>query len=605
MDDDHLNSLFLKCFIGSLTFHALALGIFFYKPLANPIETDLIVESKYQHFSSWQNKEDKLAQAFQHFILSREKFPLVKIKDSVNFLTTHTSNEPETVSPLQLSELVFPDPLSHPIEILKESSIRIPLPIIELPHMILQDIPSTPFVLKEPSRLSNPFNNLSSPLSTRPWKPPIDSPVCYSSKQEKVLEPLSLETPKEIIKPFSSDFFYHQNQMTSPEFKLPRSVFSSTPKPSLLYPNFQPSLERFTSLEHYGFSQSSLFHWKDLFDVDLKLYPQEEGSYLFSLTFFGKTNLTEHALKQNYYFIIDRTASIDKYRYQTFKRGVVRALACLREGDFFNIFIFDSKITQFSKEPLCFNKKTQQAAQRFLEDEPHQHHRKSVDIYSALIDLLPYQKKQQEAHTVILITDGKGSLHTQQQKHIIETWLTQSQGKISLYTAAVGQENNILFLDLLSRLSRGHLMYSDTHASFPRKLAKLVSTLRSPIAKEMSFTLVSSDPKSRLKLYPPPMQLPDLFCHHPYVLLGKIEKPTDFVLMIQGKHKGTVLNIKKQISFKQAKTATSLFLKEWKAFQAHLYYEKYLLEEKPIFLEKAMQHLSLQQDAAQLKEKRR
>jgi Ca-activated chloride channel family protein len=175
-------------------------------------------------------------------------------------------------------------------------------------------------------------------------------------------------------------------------------------------------------------------------------------------------------MKQNYYFLIDRSNSIEKHRYQTFKRAVAKALTALHKDDTFNIIIFDSKITRLSEKPLAYTKKSIQLAEEFLEKQEHGSYFAATDIYSALSKIVPSDVPDDEANTAILITDGDSTMHPEKQRKLIQAWLEKNNNKVTLYTACVGEGNNKTLLDLLSSLSRGALLYSDTHTSFPRKL---------------------------------------------------------------------------------------------------------------------------------------
>jgi hypothetical protein len=385
-------------------------------------------------------------------------------------------------------------------------------------------------------------------------------------------------------------FLSKQEPISNPDLPL-----DQTPVPAaaakLKTPATVPTHTALPALASYGIPEYKSVEWNDVFEVDIKTLAREEGGFLFSLTFIPKIDLTQHCLKQNYYFLIDRSNSIEKHRYQSFKRAVTRAIASLREGDNFNIIIFDSKIARLSERLLPFSKKNQRLAEEFLERQPYGHYGAPIDFYSCLGKIIPFQTDEDEAHTAILISDGESALKLDKQRSLINAWLQANRSKIALYTAAVGQDNNLSSLDLLGTVSRGSLLYSDTHTGFPRKLAKLVLTLRSPVAKEMSLSILPTDPSARLQLYPSSSRLPYLFSDHPYVLYGTADKLSDFTLLLEGKNKGQILSIKKEISFTKAKQGNRLLSKEWSIQQAHLFYEQYLQEGKPALLEEAQKLL--------------
>jgi hypothetical protein len=108
----------------------------------------------------------------------------------------------------------------------------------------------------------------------------------------------------------------------------------------------------------------------------------------------------------------------------------------------------------------------------------------------------------------------------------------------------------------------------------------------------MSLNILASDPTARLHLYPSSSRLPYLFSDHPYILYGTADKLADFTLILEGKNKGEVFAIKKEISFEGAKPGSRLLSKEWSTEQAHLFYEQYLQEGKPVLLEEAKKLLA-------------
>jgi hypothetical protein len=508
------------------------------------------------------------------------------------------------------------------VDLILEEPIALPTPDqqpLSLPdisgELATPELPVKPLDLtvgKIAAEAKDPKLSLSPPLpSIQPMPPEMtQSLVLQSFPEQHIIEPESIldfeflpsqEKFSAVVPPPSSPPSSHtmiatdvsllskQEKLAAGEIPLEQSPIAA---PQVQPPAPTTRYSALPSLSSYGIPDYKSTQWNEAFDVDIKTISREEGGYLFSLTFVPKIDLSDHCLKQNYYFLIDRSSSIERHRYQSFKRAVTRAIASLREGDNFNVIIFDSKIARLSEKIVPFNKKNQRLAEEFLERQPHGHYGPPVDLYSCLGKIIPSQVNDEEAHTAILISDGDSSLKLDKQRSLINAWLQANRSKVTLYTAAVGQDNNLSSLDLLGTASRGSLLYSDTHTGFPRKLAKLVMTLRSPVAKEMSLNIVASDPSSRLQLYPLSSRLPYLFSDHPYVIYGTAEKLSDFSLVLEGKNKGQIFSIKKEISFNKAKPGNRLLSKEWKAQQAYLFYEQYLQEGKPVFLEQAQQLLS-------------
>ncbi|MBX3718390.1 MAG: VWA domain-containing protein [Parachlamydiales bacterium] len=332
--------------------------------------------------------------------------------------------------------------------------------------------------------------------------------------------------------------------------------------------------------------------WNDDFNIDLKFLPNEEGSgYIFSVALKPNFDLSEYSLKQNIYFIIDRSNSVQKHRFAVFKRAVLKALASMQNCDAFNIYLIDKSVTKFTSTPLRVTQKAIKAAEEFLDKQDAGTMFAGSDIYGSLEKILPEFESANEFHTAILLTDGNTLHNTPKQQHVLGKWLEKNSGKISLYTAAVGQKNNLLMLDLLSSISGGKLLYSDTHASFPRKLAKLILDLKNPVAKDLMIAAVPQYPDAHIEFYPASSHLPSLYAGHPYMIYGYIDEPCNFDLIIQGRHGEEWIAIKKNVSFIEGEKGTRNLEKQWKAQKANLCYSKFLKEGKNAHLKDAKEIL--------------
>ncbi len=354
-----------------------------------------------------------------------------------------------------------------------------------------------------------------------------------------------------------------------------------------------------SSLGEYGLPALELKEWNEFFDVDVKTYAKEEaneeakekGRFLFSIHITPKVDLSEYRLKQNYLFVIDRSNSLDKHRYQTAKKAAFRAITALRPGDSFNILILDGAVTKLNESPIPFNKANLGRAEVFLEKQSQGHHGAATDIYTTLTKILSSEIETQEAVTAILISDGDSPLKSGEQRKRINHWLEANRDRMTLYTATAGHGNNLSSLKMLSLASRGSLLYSDTHAAFPRRLAKFVMDLRNPIAKEMTASIISSEDSRSIELLPPSSRLPNLFSDHPYVLIGQATALTDFTLLLEGKNKDQIFKIKKTICLSKARQGSRLLLKQWSAEKAHTLFDQYLREGESTLLKQAEKQL--------------
>lgn len=343
------------------------------------------------------------------------------------------------------------------------------------------------------------------------------------------------------------------------------------------------------NLDRYAFPETSLAAaWNDDFDVDVVFLPNPDGDgYIFSLAMSAHGEISDYSIKQNLYFVIDRSTSVQRHRFAVFKRAVMKALASMDRGDTFNIFVTDTKTVRFKPESLSATQKNIQAAETFLDKQESGGLFSSGEIYTSIQKVLNSIPDNDEMHTVILLTDGKTDLNATRRQKALKSWIEKNKKRASLYAAAVGRDNDLVNLDLLCSVSGGKLLYSDTHASLPRKLAKLVLDLKAPIAKDILMTAVPHNPRSHVEFSPVGSHLPALFSHQPYVIYGQIDEPCAFDLVLQGRHRDQWIAIKKVINFIDGKKGDKTLEASWKAQQANRCYAKFLREGNATILKEA------------------
>lgn len=410
------------------------------------------------------------------------------------------------------------------------------------------------------------------------------SPQLVSPNTLKIGEDLQLKVEKTPqAAQISSRALNLESEKVRSTLFIPKTSRSATEKKELTVAS------ALDDLEQYDFPAMAMAaEWNNEFDIDVTFLPNPDGQgYIFSLSIQPNYDFSSHSLKQNLYFILDRSNSVQKHRFAVFKRAVLKALASMQQGDTFNILIIDKKITSFSPQNLPVKMKNIQAAEEFLDRQEAGGLFTAGEIYTSLEKILAKIPDNDEFHTAILLTDGKSELNYARKQSALKKWIEKNNGKLSLYAAAVGQNNDLLTLDMLCNFSGGKLLYSDTHASLPRKLAKLVLDLKDPLIKDLMITAFPGNPNSHIEFFPACSHLPSLYSHQPYVLLGQIDDPCSFDLVIQGRHRENWIAIKKNVSFVDGQKGDQALEMKLSAQKANLCYAKFLNEGKPAHLKEA------------------
>ncbi len=328
------------------------------------------------------------------------------------------------------------------------------------------------------------------------------------------------------------------------------------------------------------------------FDIDVEYAPKRHRpGYVFKVTFLPRSDVVFKRIRQNVYFLIDRSNSIPRARYALNKKAVSEALDYLKKGDTFNILIFDNRIVRLANAPLPWNEENIMDAREFLEKHGHGGYFAATELYASLGKIIPQDVSDQEVNTAILLSDGDTYLSKEKQRQMIANWTTRNEGKVSLYSIASGTGNNLPLLDLISSFNQGRLIYSQDHNELTPMIVNLLSTIRSPIGKEMAATPVAADKQTTVLLQPKAVRLPDLYQHRPFVVYGSINRLSDFVLFLQGKYYDRRFDIKKTISFDNAKIGSFSLERKWTQLLALEYYANYLEDGNPGHLEAAKQFL--------------
>ena len=146
-------------------------------------------------------------------------------------------------------------------------------------------------------------------------------------------------------------------------------------------------------------------------------------------------------------------------------------------------------------------------------------------------------------------------------------------------------------LDLMSTFNNGELVYSKTHAAFPRKLAVLIKHIGSFLAKDIHIQVASQHFDTGIEFYPNAQALPSLYSDKPYMVYGSTNDLKDFDLMLQGFTGEQWINITQHISFKNAEKATHAMKRNVALQQAYICYDYYLQKEDSFFLAEAERFL--------------
>ncbi|NGX33871.1 MAG: hypothetical protein K1060chlam1_00213 [Candidatus Anoxychlamydiales bacterium] len=339
-------------------------------------------------------------------------------------------------------------------------------------------------------------------------------------------------------------------------------------------------------------SDLTTLSYKDFFDIDVSFAPNiNEKGFIFAITLIPKHSMKLKKLKQNIFFLVDRSNSIQKDRLTSTRHAITSSLSFLEKDDSFNILAFDTKLDVLSNQNLNPDEQISLSrAKSFLRKQNIGSFFSSTNFSIPLFKILNSNVKNDEVNIAILLSNGDG-LNKFKNYRIFNDWTRLNGGNLSLYAIGLENDKNLSILELFSFLNKGKVISSSTNRGIKRKLQKLLKSISHPIAKDIVSNAICLEKSANIKLYPLSDQSPNLYMNEPYVILGTTDKLTDFTIFVQGKAKDSFFNLKKHISFDQAKQGGKVLQKELAVKKASQCYEKFLTDNNPNHLKDANHHL--------------
>lgn len=328
------------------------------------------------------------------------------------------------------------------------------------------------------------------------------------------------------------------------------------------------------------------------FDIDIAYLPKEDGNgYLFSITLIPKPFVDFPKIKQNFFFLVDRSNAIGKRRFHVTQTAVLKALSHLSDTDTFNVLAFDNRTELFSPYNIKYSKSGIVKAKRFLDELSLGNIFSTSDITQPLYSVLSYPANEDQLNIAILLTNGDGITSVFKNRKIVDNWTAENNGKVSLYSVVLDTDVENLRMKMFAASNTGKMITSTTTRGIKRKLQKLMKSIQHPIAKDVHLTALSMDGKKHIELSSH-LRPPHIYLDDPYVIIGSVDTLDDFYLFIQGKQNDQLLNIKKKISFEGAKAASKSIKKEWAMQKAFEQYQLFIKDNDPRHLQVMRSYLS-------------
>lgn len=291
--------------------------------------------------------------------------------------------------------------------------------------------------------------------------------------------------------------------------------------------------------------------YREEFTSVVNAMPSSTGEYYFSITLTPNHQIAFPPIPQTIFFLIDRSSHITSEQFNSFKRGVIRSLPYIPENSRFNIAFFDEKVSYLHSVDLEKDAESIHRADAFVRSG-----NKKILFGNSNIDSV-LDSAQNEAllnsHTTYILLTNRKSLQSTENSKLLSNFIRDHREICTLYLASIGD-------NLTDILEVEESVYSDTHATFPRRLATLVKNLSFPIANHLKVSAITEDPNLHIELFPNSSVIHQ---DKPFVIYGKTDQLKSFQLILQGNNLNSWINITKPIAFNVPMHSTKTLAKHF------------------------------------------
>ena len=244
------------------------------------------------------------------------------------------------------------------------------------------------------------------------------------------------------------------------------------------------------------------------------------------------------AIKREVTLVIDRSGSMRSEKIEQVKEAALQVIAGLREGEAFNILIYNNTVQKFSETPVIKTRKTEKAAAAYIEGMTAQG---GTNIHDALKEALSQKPLEDMLGIVLFLTDGLPTVGQTSEVVIRELATKHNPHNRRVFTFGVGVDVNAPLLERIADASRATAEFVLPREDVEVKVGKVFRRLTGPVLADPQLQVLAEDGGPALGRTRDiiPAKLPDLFEGDQLTLLGQYVGNEPVVFELSGNYLGS------------------------------------------------------------------
>lgn len=268
------------------------------------------------------------------------------------------------------------------------------------------------------------------------------------------------------------------------------------------------------------------------------------------------------AIKREVTLVIDRSGSMRNEKIEQVKEAALQIIAGLKNGETFNIIIYNDTVEFFSKTPVTKNKKNQAAAQAYINGITATG---GTNIYDALHQALAQKPIDKMLPIVLFLTDGLPTVGQTSEVAIRDIVKKSNPYNRRVFTFGVGVDLNAPLLEKIAADSRAKAEFVLPGENVEAKIGNVFKKLTGPVLTDAKLEIVDKAKAPALGRTRDiiPNELPDIFEGDQIVLLGQYIGKDPITFQIHGNYMGKQRSFEFTFDFEKANTKNGFVPRLW------------------------------------------
>ncbi len=268
------------------------------------------------------------------------------------------------------------------------------------------------------------------------------------------------------------------------------------------------------------------------------------------------------AIMREVTLVIDRSGSMRNEKIKQVKEAALQIIAGLKNGEAFNIIIYNSTVQKFSNKPVIKSNDTEEAARAYIEGLTATG---GTNIHDALVEALGQEPIDEMLPIVLFLTDGLPTVGNTSEIAIRNVVMKSNPHNRRVFTFGVGFDVNAALLEKIAAESRARAEFVLPKEDIEAKIGKVFGQLTGPILADTQLQVVkrNGEPAIGRTRDILPQKLPDLFEGDQIVLLGQYVGTKPITFKISGNYLGKKRQFKFKFKFDKANVRNGFVPRLW------------------------------------------